>query len=361
MSYANETGLTKHVMVVGPNNGPAAAGSHIADLAHKQLGLLNVGTGVFAGSANATDQYQLILGVDANGDGAVDNLLRTPFFKKSDVIEVTKTTASAGTDEQWLIHGYKAKCGDDCKLTLEIKNGELAAQFGQSVLKTYNLGDGCAHCDEGDCNEITKAIVELINGDPDGLVKAVPVRYDSENGQWVEINDLDSFIETNKSVNTDDNASNDVCSGVRLIPQRAKVKDFCVKNNFNYAYEVIAHLNIVATGCFECGNITIEQEQAASGVAGSYLEIKTWEAEAEPELNGFESSERILPTGEPNRRFPYLAEPGKSYDVYDITIRGNEAVDGHGPWVTHVVVAIPSQMDQDDAKTAYENLINSLK
>ena len=359
MAYANETGATKIVVATKKDVGPAASGSDVSSLQPSQLGLLDIHTGKFSDGTTGTT-YQFVFGVDVDGDGTVDKHLVSPVFKKGALRDYVKTDGVVGQSDVWLVHDYKALCDETCKLSVTVKNGMLNDHFGGEITKEYVFGPVCHEgCDSADCNELTKAIVEAINNDPDGLIKAVPVSYDQSNNTWNEISDLDAYIADHKDVNTDSNPDNDVCSGVKLIAVPAKVKAFCEFNNLNYDDRQTS-LEIYGDGCFKCSNVKLEKIQDSTQDIGNWIDVRTMETEAEPLLEGYDAFRRYGATGASTRHIPFLAEEGVVYDIHDLVINLREAVDGSGNWVFHYIVAVPNDTNAA-VKNAFVNLFNNLK
>jgi len=99
-----------------------------------------------------------------------------------------------------------------------------------------------------DCNELAKRLINAINSDNRGLVKAYAVNTATN----LLITNIDDFIATNSAVNTDNDPTNDVCLKIRLHSIPLKVHQYCSINAKYYKLR-LTKMIVSFTEGFELG------------------------------------------------------------------------------------------------------------
>ena len=236
---------------------------------------------------------------------------------------------------------FKTKCGEQYGIAIEFRNQQIYRTQGYVQFKVNYVVegvccDGCSTgCESGDDNLVAKKLVDAINNDPRGFVKAEMFNTTTN----AVVTDYDAFVAANLVVNTDANLTNDVKLGVRItsIPQKINkymgidTKYFHMRETFLVPSKLIG---------FECnGEFSVKQTAKVTQGLGydiQYLEYLAggWNGNPGPyrtyKVNGL--AKPITYVAETNTQYGILA---LTYDQFSI-----------GGWLEYLnneasIIAIP--------------------
>lgn len=201
------------------------------DLKPGQLGFftpegLSFEPGTMVGKTDSN--FYIGLGVDNDGDGVVDDVINSAMIFSN---HVTYTGSLAYKESKpMVIHitDIKAKCDEDYSIEVQVVNNEVLRRMGyMPYKKTYHATTGCCNdckpnCADNKCNLLVKDLINVINNDKDDFFFAEAI--DKEGNV---VTDIDAYITTNAAVNSDEDATNDVCLGIKLTSKPSLVTGFC--------------------------------------------------------------------------------------------------------------------------------------
>lgn len=286
-----------------------------------QIGVFNSETNLSVNTANPPKEFYLAVGVDNSGSGTLEDINKSAgqMIQRENIRYYNGQPYTPGQPEVVEISDFIAKCDTEFAIKLEFRNQKIYNLQGYNQFsKTYVVqapccGGECDPCPPADGNELVKLFVNSINADKDGLVIAEAIDPTSN----TVIADLDTFIATNKTVNTDDDFTNDVVAKIRLTTQPLNVYRFC---DINLMYFKPRETVLIAslTAGFDCaGTVTVVQDvtfEQGSGYDVRQREYKAggWNGRPGPyrvsELNGVASS-----------GFRYFSETTKKYHRVNLT------------------------------------------
>lgn len=256
------------------------------------------------------------------------------------VVEITKFDASPNTDYA---------------IRLDFVNEEILRTQGYNQFsKTYGVRtpceNSCKDCLSGDCNELVKLLVESINNDKDNLVKAeafeiVTTTTGSGSSETTIttkniISDIQDFIDTNKTVNTDKESTNDVCLNIRLTTKPLSLENYA-SINLKYYHPRQTTITCSLTQGFDCnGKVTVTQD--GSYEQGHGYDIRQLEYNAGG-WNGEPGPYRVLQqTGTAKQNIVYTADLTKKYTQFALSY--DLATSGYSEDFINqtTIIAIPS-------------------
>lgn len=286
-----------------------------------QIGVFNSETNLSVDTANPPKEFYLAVGVDNSGSGTLEDINKSAgqMIQRENIKYYNGQPYTPGQPEVVEISDFIAKCNTEFAIKLEFRNQKIYNlqsynQFSKTyVVKVPCCGGECDPCPTADGNELVKLFVNNINADKDGLVKAEAINPSTN----AVITDLDSFIATNKTVNTDDDSTNDVVAKIRLTTQPLNVYRFCDINLMYFKPRETVLITSLTAG-FECsGTVTVVQDVAyeqGSGYDVRQREYKAggWNGKPGPyrvsELNGVASS-----------GFRYFSDTNTKYNRVNLT------------------------------------------
>lgn len=270
------------VLVTSGNQAPLGVGNTVSDLNPGQIGVFDYDTNLSlnVGNIPGARDFYLAVGLDKDGDSVTDDIMKSSgsHIQKRNIRYYNFKPYTAGQAMQILISDYKVDCETEYGVKLEFNNSQIYRTQGYvQFTKAYSVVTSCCNgcepvCPSGDCNELTKLLVENINNDPDGLVVAVGVarqniivdgegqvtipNFGSTNvmkGEELTTEQLDALIAYNAEQENEDK----LCSDIMLTATPMGVEKFC-SVNLKYFYPRQTHISVSKFEGFECnGNVSV--------------------------------------------------------------------------------------------------------
>ena len=331
------------VLVTKGNQAVLAAGNKVTDLLPGQAGVFSFESNLSIDGTVPTRNFYVAVGLDEDGDGVTDNIRKSAgsHIQTRNIAFYSYRPFEAGRPMILEFKDFKTKCGEQYGIAIEFRNQQIYRTQGYVQFKVNYVVegiccDGCSTgCESGDDNLVAKKLVDAINNDPRGFVKAEMFNTTTN----AVVTDYDAFVAANLAVNTDSNLANDVKLGIRLtsIPQKINkymgidTKYFHMRETFLVPSKLIG---------FECnGEFSVKQTAKVTQGLGydiQYLEYLAggWNGNPGPyrtyRVNGL--AKPITYVAETNTQYGILA---LTYDQFSI-----------GGWLEYLnneatVIAIP--------------------
>ena len=331
------------VLVTKGNQAVLAAGNEVTDLLPGQAGVFSFESNLSIDGTVPTRNFYVAVGLDEDGDGVTDNIRKSAgsHIQTRNIAFYSYRPFEAGRPMILEFKDFKTKCGEQYGIAIEFRNQQIYRTQGYVQFKVNYVVegiccDGCSTgCESGDDNLVAKKLVDAINNDPRGFVKAEMFNTTTN----AVVTDYDAFVAANLAVNTDSNLANDVKLGIRLtsIPQKINkymgidTKYFHMRETFLVPSKLIG---------FECnGEFSVKQTAKVTQGLGydiQYLEYLAggWNGNPGPyrtyKVNGL--AKPITYVAETNTQYGILA---LTYDQFSI-----------GGWLEYLnneatVIAIP--------------------
>ena len=331
------------VLVTKGNQAVLAAGNEVTDLLPGQAGVFSFESNLSIDGTVPTRNFYVAVGLDEDGDGVTDNIRKSAgsHIQTRNIAFYSYRPFEAGRPMILEFKNFKTKCGEQYGIAIEFRNQQIYRTQGYVQFKVNYVVegiccDGCSTgCESGDDNLVAKKLVDAINNDPRGFVKAEMFNTTTN----AVVTDYDAFVAANLTVNTDSNLANDVKLGIRLtsIPQKINkfmgidTKYFHMRETFLVPSKLIG---------FECnGEFSVKQTAKVTQGLGydiQYLEYLAggWNGNPGPyrtyRVNGL--AKPITYVAETNTQYGILA---LTYDQFSI-----------GGWLEYLnneatVIAIP--------------------
>ena len=331
------------VLVTKGNQAVLAAGNEVTDLLPGQAGVFSFESNLSIDGTVPTRNFYVAVGLDEDGDGVTDNIRKSAgsHIQTRNIAFYSYRPFEAGRPMILEFKDFKTKCGEQYGIAIEFRNQQIYRTQGYVQFKVNYVVegvccDGCSTgCESGDDNLVAKKLVDAINNDPRGFVKAEMFNTTTN----AVVTDYDAFVTANLAVNTDSNPANDVKLGVRItsIPQKINkymgidTKYFHMRETFLVPSKLIG---------FECnGKFSVKQTAKVTQGLGydiQYLEYLAggWNGNPGPyrtyRVNGL--AKPITYVAETNTQYGILA---LTYDQFSI-----------GGWLEYLnneasIIAIP--------------------
>ena len=331
------------VLVTKGNQAVLAAGNEVTDLLPGQAGVFSFESNLSIDGTVPTRNFYVAVGLDEDGDGVTDNIRKSAgsHIQTRNIAFYSYRPFEAGRPMILEFKDFKTKCGEQYGIAIEFRNQQIYRTQGYVQFKVNYVVegiccDGCSTgCESGDDNLVAKKLVDAINNDPRGFVKAEMFNTTTN----AVVTDYDAFVAANLAVNTDSNPANDVKLGVRItsIPQKINkymgidTKYFHMRETFLVPSKLIG---------FECnGEFSVKQTAKVTQGLGydiQYLEYLAggWNGNPGPyrtyRVNGL--AKPITYVAETNTQYGILA---LTYDQFSI-----------GGWLEYLnneasIIAIP--------------------
>ena len=331
------------VLVTKGNQAVLAAGNEVTDLLPGQAGVFSFESNLSIDGTVPTRNFYVAVGLDEDGDGVTDNIRKSAgsHIQTRNIAFYSYRPFEAGRPMILEFKDFKTKCGEQYGIAIEFRNQQIYRTQGYVQFKVNYVVegiccDGCSTgCESGDDNLVAKKLVDAINNDPRGFVKAEMFNTTTN----AVVTDYDAFVTANLAVNTDSDPDNDVKLGVRItsIPQKINkymgidTKYFHMRETFLVPSKLIG---------FECnGEFSVKQTAKVTQGLGydiQYLEYLAggWNGNPGPyrtyKVNGL--AKPITYVAETNTQYGILA---LTYDQFSI-----------GGWLEYLnneatIIAIP--------------------
>ena len=331
------------VLVTKGNQAVLAAGQEVTDLLPGQAGVFSFESNLSIDGTVPTRNFYVAVGLDEDGDGVTDNIRKSAgsHIQTRNIAFYSYRPFEAGRPMILEFKDFKTKCGEQYGIAIEFRNQQIYRTQGYVQFKVNYVVegvccDGCSTgCESGDDNLVAKKLVDAINNDPKGFVKAEMFNTTTD----AVVTDYDAFVAANLAVNTDSDPANDVKLGVRItsIPQKINkymgidTKYFHMRETFLVPSKLIG---------FECnGEFSVKQTAKVTQGLGydiQYLEYLAggWNGNPGPyrtyKVNGL--AKPITYVAETNTQYGILA---LTYDQFSI-----------GGWLEYLnneasIIAIP--------------------
>ena len=331
------------VLVTKGNQAVLAAGNEVTDLLPGQAGVFSFESNLSIDGTVPTRNFYVAVGLDEDGDGVTDNIRKSAgsHIQTRNIAFYSYRPFEAGRPMILEFKNFKTKCDEQYGIAIEFRNQQIYRTQGYVQFKVNYVVegiccDGCSTgCESGDDNLVAKKLVDAINNDPRGFVKAEMFNTTTDE----VVTDYDAFVAANLTVNTDSDPANDVKLGIRItsIPQKINkymgidTKYFHMRETFLVPSKLIG---------FECnGEFSVKQTAKVTQGLGydiQYLEYLAggWNGNPGPyrtyQVNGL--AKPITYVAETNTQYGILA---LTYDQFSI-----------GGWLEYLnneasIIAIP--------------------
>ena len=331
------------VLVTKGNQAVLAAGNEVTDLLPGQAGVFSFESNLSIDGTVPTRNFYVAVGLDEDGDGVTDNIRKSAgsHIQTRNIAFYSYRPFEAGRPMILEFKDFKTKCGEQYGIAIEFRNQQIYRTQGYVQFKVNYVVegiccDGCSTgCESGDDNLVAKKLVDAINNDPRGFVKAEMFNTTTN----AVVTDYDAFVTANLAVNTDSNPANDVKLGVRItsIPQKINkymgidTKYFHMRETFLVPSKLIG---------FECnGKFSVKQTAKVTQGLGYDIQYLEYLAGG---WNGNPGPYRTYKVNGLAKPITYVAETNKQYGILALTYDQFSV----GGWLEYLnneatVIAIP--------------------
>ena len=331
------------VLVTKGNQAVLAAGNEVTDLLPGQAGVFSFESNLSIDGTVPTRNFYVAVGLDEDGDGVTDNIRKSAgsHIQTRNIAFYSYRPFEAGRPMILEFKDFKTKCGEQYGIAIEFRNQQIYRTQGYVQFKVNYViegvcCDGCSTgCESGDDNLVAKKLVDAINNDPRGFVKAEMFNTTTD----AVVTDYDAFVTANLAVNTDSNPANDVKLGVRItsIPQKINkymgidTKYFHMRETFLVPSKLIG---------FECnGKFSVKQTAKVTQGLGYDIQYLEYLAGG---WNGNPGPYRTYRVNGLAKPITYVAETNTQYGILALTYDQFSV----GGWLEYLnneatVIAIP--------------------
>jgi len=308
------------VLVTKGNQAVLAAGNEVTDLLPGQAGVFSFESNLSIDGTVPTRNFYVAVGLDEDGDGVTDNIRKSAgsHIQTRNIAFYSYRPFEAGRPMILEFKNFKTKCGEQYGIAIEFRNQQIYRTQGYVQFKVNYVVegiccDGCSTgCESGDDNLVAKKLVDAINNDPRGFVKAEMFNTTTN----AVVTDYDAFVAANLAVNTDSDPANDVKLGVRItsIPQKINkymgidTKYFHMRETFLVPSKLIG---------FECnGEFSVKQTAKVTQGLGYDIQYLEYLAGG---WNGNPGPYRTYRVNGLAKPITYVAETNTQYGILALT------------------------------------------
>lgn len=331
------------VLVTKGNQAVLAAGNEVTDLLPGQAGVFSFESNLSIDGTVPTRNFYVAVGLDEDGDGVTDNIRKSAgsHIQTRNIAFYSYRPFEAGRPMILEFKDFKTKCGEQYGIAIEFRNQQIYRTQGYVQFKVNYVVegvccDGCSTgCESGDDNLVAKKLVDAINNDPRGFVKAEMFNTTTN----AVVTNYDAFVAANLTVNTDSDPNNDVKLGVRItsIPQKINkymgidTKYFHMRETFLVPSKLIG---------FECnGEFSVKQTAKVTQGLGYDIQYLEYLAGG---WNGNPGPYRTYKVNGLAKPITYVAETNTQYGILALTYDQFSV----GGWLEYLnneatVIAIP--------------------
>jgi hypothetical protein len=307
------------------------AGAAVETLAPGQLGVFNADTQLTIDeTANPMPKNIFFaVGIDRDGDGAAATddfrFSAGQFIQKSGVLGFTTQDYNAGSPMTVSIGNYRAKADTEYGIRVEFRNSKISRiqgynQFSKAYMVTTPCADDCVvGCDSLDANALTLQLVDVINADEAGLLKAEAIaRQDLLQaihgtlasyppGGVMTAADVEALITFNETALDADKVFTDI----KLTSQPLKIGSYC-QINLHYHKLLETTLIVSLIEGFNCsGAVTTNTYPVFAQGTGVNIQQKEYHASG----NSGSGPYKLSPvTGMAIGNIEYLSDKATNYD-----------------------------------------------
>lgn len=331
------------VLVTKGNQAVLAAGNEVTDLLPGQAGVFSFESNLSIDGTVPTRNFYVAVGLDEDGDGVTDNIRKSAgsHIQTRNIAFYSYRPFEAGRPMILEFKDFKTRCGEQYGIAIEFRNQQIYRTQGYVQFKVNYVVegiccDGCSTgCESGDDNLVAKKLVDAINNDPRGFVKAEMFNTTTN----AVVTDYDAFVAANLTVNTDSDPANDVKLGIRItsIPQKINkfmgidTKYFHMRETFLVPSKLIG---------FECnGEFSVKQTAKVTQGLGYDIQYLEYLAGG---WNGNPGPYRTYKVNGLAKPITYVAETNTQYGILALTYDQFSV----GGWLEYLnneatVIAIP--------------------
>lgn len=331
------------VLVTKGNQAVLAAGNEVTDLLPGQAGVFSFESNLSIDGTVPTRNFYVAVGLDEDGDGVTDNIRKSAgsHIQTRNIAFYSYRPFEAGRPMILEFKDFKTSCGEQYGIAIEFRNQQIYRTQGYVQFKVNYVVegiccDGCSTgCESGDDNLVAKKLVDAINNDPRGFVKAEMFNTTTD----AVVTDYDAFVAANLAVNTDSDPANDVKLGIRItsIPQKINkfmgidTKYFHMRETFLVPSKLIG---------FECnGEFSVKQTAKVTQGLGYDIQYLEYLAGG---WNGNPGPYRTYKVNGLAKPITYVAETNTQYGILALTYDQFSV----GGWLEYLnneatVIAIP--------------------
>lgn len=308
------------VLVTKGNQAVLPAGNEVTDLLPGQAGVFSFESNLSIDGTVPTRNFYVAVGLDEDGDGVTDNIRKSAgsHIQTRNIAFYSYRPFEAGRPMILEFKDFKTRCGEQYGIAIEFRNQQIYRTQGYVQFKVNYVVegiccDGCSTgCESGDDNLVAKKLVDAINNDPRGFVKAEMFNTTTN----AVVTDYDAFVTANLAVNTDSNLTNDVKLGIRItsIPQKINkymgidTKYFHMRETFLVPSKLIG---------FECnGEFSVKQTAKVTQGLGYDIQYLEYLAGG---WNGNPGPYRTYKVNGLAKPITYVAETNKQYGILALT------------------------------------------
>lgn len=260
----SRTNPVTRILITKGNQAPLTAGQAPGLLAPGQIGVFSYDTNLsLDSSSTGVRNFYLAVGVDHDGDSATDDISKSAgtHIQKKNVTNQSLRCYTPSLPKIVDITGFAVKCETDYGINIGVKNGEAFANYGfNTPIKTFMVRslcctDDCQACPESNCNDVALKMVNNVNADLDGFIKADLLDYTTTPGTGIVV----ALTGYAAWVADTDNAGK--CLGVRLTTVPEKLQSYFGGVNRKYDFVRGTNIDVSLVEGFNCnGVVTTTQE-----------------------------------------------------------------------------------------------------
>lgn len=262
-------------LVTKGNQEVLGAGQRVTDLKPGQIGVFDFESGKSISGTPVVRNFFLAVGLDTTGEGEITDIRKSAgsHIQGRNAVYYSVRPYQEAKPQVIDITNFCAKCDETYGLAVELQNENISRTIGDNRFKLTFLADAdccnsCGTCEKADTNKLVKKFYDSIKNNSKGLLR---VELIDNSGEVVP--DYDAFIEENKAVNEDDDASNDVTLGLRITTVPDKIRKYC-GINLNYVSVRNTFIKVYPTQGFECCDLKITVKQEAQVEQGSGYDVR---------------------------------------------------------------------------------------
>jgi len=251
------------VLVTSGNQGLLDAGKEPYELNVGQVGVFSTSDGKAISEIDDSVKEFYFAVKDPDG-----KLTYGDFIQKNHIIYNHKIEPADPQNQIVKITDYKLNgCDQVYTVAFSVSNTVLYRANFAPWNKVFSVIVGCPGCTDENPNKLTKALMEAINNDNEGILHAKAVKRSDGS----DISDIDAFIEQTEGADyNDENNLSDVVVEVDSTALYA----MCNGLSNNYAHPRVTYVQVGLRDGFTCDNGKVEEVQAPKPAIGNGYDIQ---------------------------------------------------------------------------------------